>query len=207
MEERPYDNWFQVHSGMKKVEIIKGGFISSMKKAIKTLSEKPKSNPQPEKPKEVPKEKGDTPYEKWFYRNCDNNNIIVRSAIKVDTYESWFLRHCTKRAPEPEYASKYEAWFYRNCDNRNIPNLAEINAHDYDHWFKKHCTKTEKFVVDKSYAAWFERNKDSKNPGVIPPPVMTYDIWFCKHKTPSEPVKPELIVERPYDVWFKAHAR
>ena len=58
---------------------------------------------------------------------------------------------------------------------------------------------------DNSYAAWFERNRDNRNPGKLTPPPMTYAQWFEKHKTPSEPVKTTCVKKENYDEWFKRH--
>jgi len=60
---------------------------------------------------------------------------------------------------------------------------------------------------DKSYAAWFERNKDSKNQGVMPAPVLTYDQWFEKHCTPSAAVKSTPQKHEPYIDWFTKHSK
>ena len=112
-----------------------------------------------------------------------------------------------QKAPEPKYASAYEAWFFHNCDNRNIPDVAKITSHEYSHWFKNHATKTVAGPVDKSYEAWFERNRDSKNPGVMPKPVLTYPQWFDLHCTPSLPVKYTPEKHEPYVNWFDKHSR
>jgi hypothetical protein len=204
--EMKYEDWFIVHSGVqkpekkeekkeeKKVTLTKGGFLSSIQSKLNTAAKKPV-------------EKGKTPYEKWFYRNCDNNNVPDLAEINSHDYEAWFLRHSTKRAPEPKYSSPYEAWFFRNCDNRNVPDVSKVDEHDYPTWFKKHCTKTAPQPVDKSYEAWFERNCDSKNPGVMPQPVLTYEQWFGKHSTPSLPIKCECVKHEPYEEWFKRHSK
>ena len=198
--EMKYDNWFLIHSGMKKaVNPTKGGFLSTVSASLTKVSNEVK--------KEEKKEKGTTLYEKWFYRNCDNNNIPDLSEINSHDYAAWFERHCIKKAPEPKYSSPYEAWFFRNCDNRNIPDVSKVDEHDYATWFKKHCIKRAPETCDKSYAAWFERNSDSKNPGVMPAPVLTYSQWFDKHRTPSEPIKCECVKHEPYDEWFKRHSR
>ena len=128
---------------------------------------------------------------------------------KVDAhdYYSWFKKHCVKKAPEPKYASPYEAWFFHNCDNRNIPDVAKITCHEYSHWFKNHATKTAVGPQDKSYQAWFERNRDSKNPGVMPKPVLTYPQWFKIHCTPSLPVKFAPEKHEPYVNWFERHSK
>ena len=204
--EMKYEDWFIVHSGVqkpekkeekkeeKKITLTKGGFLSSIQSKLNTAAKKPV-------------EKGKTPYEKWFYRNCDNNNVPDLAEINSHDYEAWFLRHSTKRAPEPKYSSPYEAWFFRNCDNRNVPDVSKVDEHDYPTWFKKHSTKTAPQPVDKSYEAWFERNCDSKNPGVMPQPVLTYEQWFGKHSTPSLPVKCECVKHEPYEEWFKRHSK
>ena len=150
MSHQKYDDWFLVHSG------------KDAQKTIVLPTCKSECPSQKEKPKEK-KEKGETNYERWFYRNCDSNNQ---------------------------------------------PDLAEIKSHDYDIWFHKHCIKRVKSPLecDKSYAAWFERNRDSRNPGKITPPPMTYDQWFKKHRTPSAPVKEEVKRES-YEEWFKRHKK
>ena len=182
----------------------KGGFLLAVSSKIKEVSSKVDTNKPAEKPKE---EKGNTKYEKWFYRNCDNNNIPELSDLTTHDYYTWFQKHCVKKAPEPKYASAYEAWFFNNCDNRNIPDVTKITTHEYSHWFKKHATKTVAGPVDKSYEAWFERNRDSKNPGVMPKPVLTYPQWFDKHSTPSLPVKSEPQKHEPYVNWFEKHSK
>ena len=254
-QEMKYENWFLIHSGMKKpVNPTKGGFLSavqaSLSKAASEIIEtiKPKEIKKEEKKVEI----GLTPYEKWFYRNCDNNNVPDLSEIKSHDYESWFLRHSTKRAPELKYSSQYEAWFFRNCDNRNIPDLSKIKSHDYESWFlrhstkgapepkytsqyeawffrncdnrnipdltkvneldyptwfKKHSIKRAPCTCDNSYDAWFERNCDNKNPGVMPIPTLTYELWFDKHCTPSESFKTQSVKHEPYDDWFKKHSK
>ena len=151
--------------------------------------------------------KGTSPYEQWFYRNCNNNNVPDLAEINSQDYESWFLRHYTKRA---SYGDEYlgsGAWFFRNCDNRNLPDLSKVNQDDYTTWFNKHSIKRAPYTCDKSYEAWFERNNDSKNQGVMPQPVLTYEQWFCKHSTPSLPVKCECVKHKPYEEWFKRHSK
>ena len=184
------------------MSLTKGGFLSGLKSKINKTA--PPSNPEKKKEPEIKKEL--TPYEQWFKRNCDNNNLPDLAEINSHDYESWFLRHSTKRAPDPKYSSPYEAWFFRNCDNRNIPDLSKVDQHDYTTWFKKHSVKSAPYTCDKSYEAWFERNRDSKNPGVNPEPVLTYEQWFCKHCTPSLPVKYECVKHEPYEGWFKRHS-
>ena len=158
MSHQDYHEWFLVHSGKKPQS-----FLSGLKSKIdSTVAESSKKEPQKEKPKEK-KEKGETNYERWFYRNCDNNNL---------------------------------------------PDLAEIKSHDYDTWFHKHCIKRKKCCSDndKSYAAWFERNRDNRNPGVVTKPPLTYEEWFGKHRTPSIPVKTECVKKHEsYEDWFKRH--
>ena len=116
-QEMKYENWFAIHSGLKKPILTKGGFLSVVGSELnKVKSEVKETKPAPKK-EEKKEEKGTTNYEKWFYRNCDNNNEPNLAEINSHDYEAWFLRHSTKRAPEPKYASPYEAWFFRNCDN------------------------------------------------------------------------------------------
>ena len=142
-------------------------------------------------------------------------------------YRSWFLAHsgkeaqkclsqpckseCPKKEKPKEKKEKgennYERWFYRNCDSNNEPDVAEIKSHDYDTWFNKHCIKRIRSPCecDKSYAGWFERNRDNRNPGKYTPSPMTYEQWFCKHRTPSEPVKTTCVKHEPYKDWFNRH--
>lgn len=215
--EMKYDEWFLIHSGAKKrVNPTKGGFLSTVKDQLRKTSKEiideekaeEKKKEKEKAGKEKQKEKGTTLYERWFYRNCDNNNMPDLSASKSMDYDTWFCRHSCKKAPEPKYASAYEAWFYKNCDNRNLPQVNKIDLHDYATWFDRHCIKREKCKCDKSYASWFERNCDSKNPGVIPPPVLTYCQWFKKHATPSKECKCSCECKKPepYDDWFKRHS-
>ena len=210
--EMKYENWFLIHSGMKSaVNPTKGGFLSTVKASLNKVSNEVKEKETKEKPKEKPKEekkeKGTTLYEKWFYRNCDNNNIPDLSEINSHDYPTWFERHCIKRAAEPKYSSPYEAWFFRNCDNRNLPTVTKVDSHDYATWFKKHSVKRAPCTCDKSYAAWFARNCDSKNPGVMPAPVLTYSQWFAKHRTPSVPIKLDSVKHEPYLEWFNRHSK
>ena len=142
-------------------------------------------------------------------------------------YQSWFLAHsgkeaqkclsqpckseCPKKEKPKEKKEKgennYERWFYRNCDSNNEPDVAEIKSHDYDTWFNKHCIKRIRSPCecDKSYAGWFERNRDNRNPGKYTPSPMTYEQWFCKHRTPSEPVKTTCVKHESYKDWFNRH--
>ena len=206
-KENKYESWFLVHSGLKKPETkapTKGGFLLTVSSKLKEVSAIVDTRKPAEKPKE---EKGVTKYEKWFYRNCDNNNLPDLSALTTPDYYTWFKKHCVQKAPEPKYASVYEAWFFRNCDNRNIPDVTKITSHEYSHWFKNHATKTISGPVDKSYEAWFERNRDSKNPGVMPKPVLTYPQWFDIHCTPSLPVKSTPQKHEPYVNWFDKHSK
>ena len=205
--ENKYESWFMIHSGLKKPEPhvpTKGGFLLTVSSKLKEVA----NTVEPSKPAEKPKEeKGVTKYEKWFYRNCDNNNVPDISDLTTHDYYTWFKKHCVQKAPEPKYASAYEAWFFNNCDNRNIPDVAKITSHEYSHWFKNHATKTVSGPVDKSYEAWFERNRDSKNPGVMPKPVLTYPQWFNIHCTPSLPVKSTPEKHEPYVNWFDKHSK
>ena len=206
-KENKYESWFLVHSGLKKPEPkapTKGGFLLTVSSKLKEVANTVDTSKPAEKPKE---EKGVTKYEKWFYRNCDNNNVPDLSNLTTQDYYSWFKKHCVQKAPEPKYASAYEAWFFHNCDNRNIPDVAKITSHEYSHWFKNHATKTVVGPVDKSYEAWFERNRDSKNPGVMPKPVLTYPQWFEIHCTPSLPVKSTPQKHEPYVNWFDKHSK
>ena len=209
-QEMKYENWFLVHSGLQKpVNPTKGGFLLAVSgKLHEVVNQIEVSQPPKEAPKEKEKEKekGDTIFEKWFYRNCDNNNIPDLSTLVSHDYVDWFLKHSVKKAPEPKYSSPYEAWFHRNKDNRNVPDLAKINSHNYENWFAKHSTKTVA-KPDNSYEAWFERNRDSKNPGVIPEPVLTYEQWFEKHCIPSAPVKSTPQKQEPYTDWFSKHSK
>ena len=43
----------------------------------------------------------------------------------------------------------------------------------------------------------------------MPTPVLTYEQWFAKHATPSEPVKCQCTETKhePYDEWFKRHSK
>jgi len=190
-----YENWFLIHSGLKKPEVHapnKGGFLlkaaSKLKEIEKIINaEKPKE----EKGTTRYEEKETTRYERWFYRNCDNNNIPDLSDLIAHDYYIWFEKHCVKRAPEPKYASTYEAWFFNNCDNRNIPDVSKITSLEYSNWLEKHATKTVSGPIDKSYRADLERNCDSKNPGVMSKPFLTYPQWFDKHSENSIPVKSE----------------
>ena len=149
MSHQNYHDWFLVHSGKDAQKTI---VLPTCKRECPSQKEKPKEK----------KEKGETNYERWFYRNCDNNNI---------------------------------------------PDLSEIKAHDYDAWFQRHCIKRKRCACKcaKSYAAWFERNRDSRNPGQYTRPPMTYDEWFDKHRTPSAPVKTCCVKHESYEDWFKKH--
>ena len=137
-----YDNWFLIHSGVKKaVNPTKGGFFASVQakltqvsgeiKEAKKAEEKPK-----EKAKEKPKEeKGTTPYEKWFYRNCDNNNIPDIDIIKSQDYES--------KTP----------LIYDDAILRNINNKSDISkTNDYAAWFQRHSIQNASFEYKNNYA-------------------------------------------------------
>ena len=117
MSKTKYESWFEVHSGLKKPEPhapTKGGFLMAVSSKLKEVS----TTIPPSKPAEKPKEeKGVTKYEKWFYRNCDNNNVPDLSELTSHDYYAWFKKHCVQKAPEPKYASPYEAWFFHNCHN------------------------------------------------------------------------------------------
>ena len=156
MSHSAYEEWFLIHSGTKPQT---KNFLSALKSKLSSTASV--SAPKTEKPREK-KEKGETNYERWFYRNCDNNNI---------------------------------------------PDLSDIKAHDYDAWFQRHCIKRKRCACKcaKSYAAWFERNRDSRNPGQYTRPPMTYDEWFDKHRTPSAPVKTCCVKHESYEDWFKKH--
>ena len=70
-----YESWFLVHSGLEKPVVptpTKGGFLLTVSSKLKEVSAIVDTSKPAEKPKE---EKGVTKYEKWFYRNCDNNNL------------------------------------------------------------------------------------------------------------------------------------
>ena len=161
MSHSAYHEWFLIHSGSKPQK--KEGFLSAVKSKINDTKAEIAEKKETQKEKPKPKvEKGETNYERWFYRNCDNNNI---------------------------------------------PDLSEIKSHEYDPWFQKHCIRRIKNPIecDQSYAGWFERNRDSRNPGKYTPPPMTYAQWFDKHRTPSLPVKTTCTKHEPYEDWFKRH--
>ena len=87
----------------KAVNPTKGGFLLAMQNGLNKITNDIKKSQKPKpKPKESKKvEKGSTPYEKWFYRNCDNNNEPNLSEINTHDYTTWFEKHSTKKAPEP----------------------------------------------------------------------------------------------------------
>ena len=149
MSHQDYNSWFLAHSG---------------KEAQKCLSQPCKSEcPKKEKPKEK-KEKGESNYERWFYRNCDNNNLPDLAEIKSHDYDTWFHKHCIKRKKCCSDNDKsYAAWFERNRDNRN-PGVVTKPPLTYEEWFGKHRTpsipvKTECFKKHESYEDWFKRHK------------------------------------------------
>ena len=199
--EMKYEDWFIVHSGVqkpekkeekkeeKKVTLTKGGFLSSIQSKLNTAAKKPV-------------EKGKTPYEKWFYRNCDNNNVPDLAEINSHDYEAWFLRHSTKRAPEPKYSSPYEAWFFRNCDNRN-PGITKVDEEhiDYPTWFERHSIKrAPEPKYSSPYEAWFFRNCDNRNlPDLSKLNDHDYPTWFKKHSTKTAPQP----VDKSYEAWFE----
>ena len=41
----------------------------------------------------------------------------------------------------------------------------------------------------------------------MPAPVLTYDQWFAKHCTPSEPIKLDSVKHEPYLDWFNRHSK
>ena len=152
-----YHEWFLIHSGSKKPQ----SFLSAVKSKIEeTKSDSIKKEEKP-KPKEK-KEKGETNYERWFYRNCDNNNQPDVAEIKAHDYNAWFQRHCIKRIRSAcELDKSYSAWFERNRDNRN-PGVYTPAPLTYAQWFDKHRTpsapcKTEE-VKHESYDEWFKRH-------------------------------------------------
>ena len=149
MSHQDYHSWFLAHSG---------------KEAQKCLSQPCKSEcPKKEKPKEK-KEKGENNYERWFYRNCDNNNLPDLAEIKSHDYDTWFHKHCIKRKKCCSDNDKsYAAWFERNRDNRN-PGVVTKPPLTYEEWFGKHRTpsipaKTECVKKHESYEDWFKRHK------------------------------------------------
>ena len=149
MSHQDYRSWFLAHSG---------------KEAQKCLSQPCKSEcPKKDKPKEK-KEKGENNYERWFYRNCDNNNLPDLAEIKSHDYDTWFHKHCIKRKKCCSDNDKsYAAWFERNRDNRN-PGVVTKPPLTYEEWFGKHRTpsipvKTECVKKHESYEAWFKRHK------------------------------------------------
>ena len=149
MSHQDYSSWFLAHSG---------------KEAQKCLSQPCKIEcPKKEKPKEK-KEKGENNYERWFYRNCDNNNLPDLAEIKSHDYDTWFHKHCIKRKKCCSDNDKsYAAWFERNRDNRN-PGVVTKPPLTYEEWFGKHRTpsipvKTECVKKHESYEDWFKRHK------------------------------------------------
>ena len=154
-------------------------------------------------------------YEDWFLihsgKKPQSQSFLSGLKSKINSTLSEASQKKDQKKEKPKEKEKgetnYERWFYRNCDSNNEPDLAEIKAHDYDAWFSKHCIRRIRCPgeCDKSYAAWFERNRDSRNPGVIKPAPMTYEQWFDKHRTPSVPVKTACVKHESYDEWFKRH--
>ena len=151
-------------------------------------------------------------YHDWFLNHSGSKPKSFLSAVKnkiekVSEPKKEAPKEKPKEKPKERGETNYERWFYRNCDSNNQPDLAEIKAHDYNAWFQRHAMKRirSKCETDKSYGAWFERNKDNRNPGVYTPPPMTYEKWFCKHRTPSAPVKEVPVKHESYEEWFKRH--
>ena len=106
--------------------------------------------------------KGETNYERWFYRNCDNNNEPDLALIKEHDYNAWFERHCIRRIRSAcELDKSYSAWFERNRDNRN-PGVYTPAPMTYTQWFNKHRTPSAPIkcscVKHEPYDEWFNRN-------------------------------------------------
>ena len=125
--------------------------------------------------------------------------MITHKLIELDdNFKKYILMDSISLAPED-----------KKLISREISDKiqAEIKAHDYVAWFERHCIRRKKCKCecDKSYNAWFERNKNNLNPGVYTPPPPTYDQWFKKHRTPSLPIKTTGIKHESYDEWFKKH--
>ena len=156
MSYSTYHDWFMVHSGVKPPS---QSFLSAVKSKLDSSSSQ--SAPKTEKPKEK-KVKGDNNYERWFYRNCDNNNIPDLAEIKSHDYNAWFERHCIRRKRcACECDKSYAAWFERNRDSRN-PGKITPPPMTYDQWFKKHRTPSapvKEEVKRESYEKWFKRHK------------------------------------------------
>ena len=151
-------------------------------------------------------------YEDWFLVHSGKKPQSFLSGLKTKIDSTLSSSAPKKEEPKKEKPKEkgennYERWFYRNCDSNNEPDVAEIKSHDYDTWFNKHCIKRIRSPCecDKSYAGWFERNRDNRNPGKYTPSPMTYEQWFCKHRTPSEPVKTTCVKHEPYKDWFNRH--
>ena len=151
-------------------------------------------------------------YEDWFLVHSGKKPQSFLSGLKtkIDSILSSSApkkEEPKKEKPKEKGENNYERWFYRNCDSNNEPDVAEIKSHDYDTWFNKHCIKRIRSPCecDKSYAGWFERNRDTRNPGKYTPSPMTYEQWFCKHRTPSETVKTTCVKHESYEDWFNRH--
>ncbi len=154
-----YNEWFLVHSGKKPQS---QNFLSAMKSKLESVSDSSKKVLQKEKPKEK-KEKGETNYERWFYRNCDNNNEPDLALIKEHDYNAWFERHCIRRIRSAcELDKSYSAWFERNRDNRN-PGVYTPAPMTYAQWFNKHRTPSAPIkcscVKHEPYDKWFKKHK------------------------------------------------
>lgn len=208
MNYATYAEWFEIHSGLKKPEV-------TAKIEEVTSEKKPEA---PKKPAE--QEKGVTPYEKWFYRNCDSNNEPNLEAIRNKEYSSWFARHSTKGTPLVELGDNpYAKWFYRHSDPKyDVGNVVEVD-NSYDGWFKRHSEKRTGFAKKGDYSEWFDRHarkgeinleaalkeaeKETENK-----PALPYCCWFKKHSEPStiEVKVKEVEVKENYEDWFKRHS-
>ena len=110
--------------------------------------------------KKAPEPKYSSPYEAWFFGNCDNRNLPTVSKADANDYSTWFEKHSTKRA-EFKCDKSYEAWFERNCDSKN-PGIIPSPVLTFEKWFDKHSTTSLpvkcKNVKHEPYNDWFARH-------------------------------------------------
>lgn len=134
-EESKNDELYLVNSGIK---ILKNFEKEEYLSPNKSLHEKYSKEVIKE---EIIKDKRRNAYEKWFFRNCDNNNIPEINKGDLQDVNDDISRYDANEILEPKYFSSNESIALRNC--KNISEERNEDTNDYVAWFKRHSIQRE----------------------------------------------------------------
>jgi hypothetical protein len=136
-EESKNDKLCLVNSGLKNIkDFEKEEYLSRMKSLQDKYSKEVNK-------KEVEKDKRRIAYEKWFFRNCDNNKIPEINKRDLKDCDDDISRYDINEILETKYFSSNESIALENCKNNNKADEKNVDTNDYVAWFKRHSIQRE----------------------------------------------------------------